>query len=151
MSMILAKHVLTIYNKYMNQGEWTGGMPPVALEAWNRTVIKFGQWEDSTDRNAGNNGKNFIDKHISILIPKTAKTGGKKYIKPIQWAALAADQKVLSWSLNIGDIIACGEAPEITSAYTITTMRADFMTCAIQAVEDLTGQPIMPHFEILGV
>jgi len=86
--MILAKHVLTVYQKYMNQGEWTGGAPPVAQEAWNRTVIKYAQWEDLTDRNADTSGKNFIDKHISIIIPMTANTGGKKYVKPIQWAAL---------------------------------------------------------------
>jgi hypothetical protein len=72
--MILAKHTITIYNKYMNQSEWTGGMPPTALEAWNRTAVKFAQWEDTTDRQANTNGITQLNKLISIIIPKTANT-----------------------------------------------------------------------------
>ena len=150
--MILAKHVITIYNKYMIMpSNWQGGIPPSSQEAWNRTVIKYAQWEDSTDRNAGNDGKNFIDKHIAIIIPKTANTGGKKYITPIEWAALPTAQIPQSWTLTVGNVIAYGEAPEITSAYTMATMKNNFKNCEIRAIEDLTDQPIMPHFEILGV
>jgi len=146
--MILAKHVLTIYNKYMSMpSNWQGGTPPSASEAWNRTVIKFGQWEDSTDKNADTSGKNFIDKHISIIIPITANTGGKKYKKPLEWVSPFNT----TWTLSIGTIIVFGEAPEITSAYTMTNMKANFKYCEIKAIEDLTDQPIMPHFEILGI
>jgi hypothetical protein len=150
--MTIAKHVLTVYNKYMNQGEWAGGMPPTALEAWNRTVIKFGQWEDTTDRQADTNGITQINKLISIIIPKTANTQGKKYVTPLEWAKLPADKKILSWTLNAGvDYIAFGEGPEITSAYKITNMTAEFRCCLIKAMDDLSNQPILPHIEISGV
>jgi len=146
--MTLAKHVLTVYNKYAKLPDnWQGGVPPSNIEAWNRTVIKFGQWEDSTDKNADTGGKNFIDKHISIIIPKTANAGGKKYVKPLEWASPFNT----AWTLNVGAIIAFGEAPEITGAYTMAAMKANFKNCEIRAIEDLTDQPIMPHFEILGV
>jgi hypothetical protein len=135
----------------MNQGEWTGGMPPTALEAWNRTVIKFGQWEDTTDRQANSSGITQINKLISVIIPKDAKTG-KKYIPPLEWAALPVEQKKLSWTLNVdADYIALGEAPEITPGYTMANMKADFRSCLIKAVDDLSNQPVLPHFEVSGV
>jgi hypothetical protein len=53
--------------------------------------------------------------------------------------------------LNAENYIALGEAPEITSAYTITNMRANFRSCLIQAIEDLSNQPVLPHWEITGI
>ena len=146
--MTIGKHTLTIFNRYSE-----GGLPPFGnVEGFNRTVIKYGQWEDSTDRNATNDGRNFIEQHISIIIPKTAKTGGKKYVLPMQWESLPVNQKLLSWTLKINDTyIAYGEAPDITSTYTIAKMQADYKSCRVSGIEDLTDQPVMPHFEVLGV
>jgi hypothetical protein len=146
--MILAKHTITIFNRYTS-GVFTGGMPP--SESWSRTVIKFAQWEDTTDRQANANGITQINKLISIIIPKTADTQGKKYKPYLEWATLPVDEKLLTWTLNVENYIALGEAPEITSAYKITNMTADFRCCLIKAMDDLSNQPVLPHWEITGI
>jgi hypothetical protein len=145
--MTIAKHILTVYNKYT--GAFNPPSPP--SEAWNRTVIRFGQWEDSTDRNMTQTGITNIDKHISIIIPKNAKTVGKKYVTPIQWAALSTAEKLLAWTVNADDIIALGETPEITSGYSMSTMRANNRACLIKSIENYFNQPIMPHIEAIGI
>jgi len=146
--MTIAKHILTVYNKFTSMpSNWQGGIPPAASEVWNRTVIKYGQWEDTTDKNADTSGKNFIDKHISIIIPKTAKTGGKQYKTPLEWVSPFNT----TWTLNVGTIIVFGEGPEITTAYAMATLKNNFKFCEIKAIEDLTDQPVLPHWEIVGI
>jgi hypothetical protein len=145
--MTIAKHILTVYNKYM-----AGGQPPSPpTEAWNRTVIRFGQWEDSTDRNMTQTGITNIDKHIYIIIPKTAKTGGKRFIPSIDWAKLTTAEKLLTWTVNADDIIALGETPEITSGYSMSTLRAANRACLVKSIENYFNQPIMPHIEVIGI
>jgi len=145
--MILAKQIITVYNKY--SGLLNPPMPPT--EGWNKTVIRFAQWEDATDRNATQAGVTFIDKHISILIPKTANTMNKNYVKNIDWAKLAVDQKLLTWTLKPEDYIALGETPDITSVFTISNLVANYKCCLIKSIEDLSDQPILPHWEVAGI
>ena len=145
--MTIGKHTLTVYNIYSE------GLPPFNnVEGYNKTVIKFGQWEDTTDRQANSNGITQINQLISVIIPKTAKTGGKKYVSPMEWESLPISEKLQTWTLKVGrDYIALGETPDITTAYSITSLKKDYRLCLISQVEDLTDQPIMPHFEVLGV
>ncbi|MCL2174574.1 MAG: hypothetical protein FWB73_00885 [Treponema sp.] len=145
--MILAKHVLTVYN-VSNEG-----VPPFGgSDVWRKTIIKFGQWEDSADRNSATDGRSVISKHISIIIPKNADTQGKKYILSGDYAKLTADQKNKYWTLKLGsDYIAFGETPDITSSFTISSLQNQYKACLISAVEDLTIQPVLPHYEIVGI
>jgi hypothetical protein len=145
--MTIGKHTLTVYNIYSE------GLPPFNnVEGYNKTVIKFGQWEDTTDRQANSNGITQINQLISVIIPKTAKTGGKKYVSPMEWESLTPAQKLITWTLKVGrDYIVFGESPEITTSYPFATMQKDYRCCLISAAEDLTNQPIMPHFEVLGI
>jgi len=142
--MIIAKHIITVFNKY------NADTPPYS-EAWARTVIKFAQWEDSTNRNFTSTGATFIDKYISIIIPKNANTEGKKYIPPKEWGLLPAAQKLLTWTLEQGSDIFLGEVPPLAGGYTYTQARKDFVYCLIKSVEDLTNQPILPHWEVTGI
>ena len=146
--MILANHTLTVYNKY-HDSNVTDGMPPA--DFWNRTVIKYGQWENTSNR-TGNEGRNFIEKLVLIIIPKTAKTGGKQYVPPQEWTKLPVDKKLLTWTLQVdADQIAWGEAPEITDHYPMATMRQNFENCLIKIVKDLCDQPLLPHWEITAI
>jgi len=145
--MILAKHVLTVYNSVLV------GLPPFpSSEAWYKTTIKFGQWEDTADRNFSSQGLTTIGKHISIIIPKNVNAQGKKYITSGDYERLSTDQKNNYWTLKLDkDIIAFGETPDITSSFTITNLRNQYKTCLVSAIEDLTIQPVLPHWEIVGV
>ena len=145
--MILAKHVLTVYNAVME------GQPPFPpSETWKKTVIKFGQWEDSADRNFSSQGLTTIGKHISIIIPKNANTQGKKYIPSKDFERLTADQKNKYWTLKLDkDYIALGETPDITASFTISNLYSQYRACLINAIEDLTIQPVLPHWEVIGI
>ena len=147
MSDILAKHTLTVYNAVME------GLPPFPpSETWKRTIIKFGQWEDSADRNGAQDGRTFIDKHINIIIPKNANMQGKKYILSNDYERLSADQKNKYWTLKINkDYIAFGETPDITSSFTITNLSSQYRACLVKAIEDFLIQPILPHLEVVGI
>ena len=147
MSAILAKHTLTVYNKIA--GVFIPPFPP--SESWQRTIIKFAQWEDQTDLNANGNGRNTIDKHISIIIPKNAKSQGRKYLTHIEWNKLQSGQDKY-WTLIIeSTMIALGETPDISASMTITDLQKQYKSCLVSAVEDLTIQPILPHFEVVGI
>jgi hypothetical protein len=144
--MTIAKHTLTIFNKSV-----TVNPPFGSTDVWNRTVIKFGQWENNTDRNFDGNGITSIGKHIDIIIPKKVDTGGKGFLKEIDWNKLPADQKPTKWTLRAEDYIFFGEVPELTTAYTITNARADYRYCLIKAISDYTDQPVLPHWELAGI
>jgi hypothetical protein len=146
--MTIAKHTITVFNKYYG-GDFQPPFPP--SEAWNRTVIKFGQWEDTTDRNFTNNGITSIDKHIEVIIPKTANTMGKGFVKVVDWYKLTTDKKLTKWTVQAGDYVFFGEAPEITTLYTMKQAMDDFKYCMIKTVEDLSDQPVLPHWEITGI
>jgi len=145
--MILAKHTLTIYNAVME------GQPPFPpSEVWKKTVVKFGQWEDSADRNFSSQGLTTIGKHISIIIPKNADMQGKKYLPSGEYARLTGDQINKHWTLKLDkDYIALGETPDITSSFTISNLISQYRVCLVNALEDLTIQNILPHWEIIGV
>lgn len=148
MSMILAKHILTVYNKVT--GVFVPPFPP--SESWQRTIIKFAQWEDQTDLNANGDGRNTVDKHISIIIPKNANTQGRKYLSPTEWNKLTNGEQSKYWALIIGSTyIALGETPEITSSLTISQLQSQYKSCVVSAAEDLTIQPILPHIEVIGI
>ena len=141
--MILAKHIITVINSFMTH--------PSGKTAYNRTVIKYVQWEDTTDRNYMSSGATFIDKHISIIIPKTADTQGKKYVPAKEWGLLPEAQQLLTWTLEPNTDIFYGEVPELTGGYTYTQVRKDFRYCLVKTIDDLANQPIMPHWEIVGI
>jgi hypothetical protein len=148
--MTIAKHTLTVYNKYI-EGVFNPPNPPSQQEKWNRTVIRFGQWEDRTDRNFTQAGATLIDKHIEVIIPKTANTGGKKFVKSLEWGKFETAQKIQTWTVRAEDYVVLGEGPEIAAGYTMDNLRADFRHCMVKAIEDLSDQPVLPHWEISGI
>ena len=143
--MTIGKNIITVFNKYA-AGDSNSPFPPT--ESWNKTVIKFAQWEDTTDRQANTNGITQVNKLISIIIPKNANTQGKKYVKPLEWTRLSTEQKLLSWTLKAEDYIFFEEVP-------ISTITTDIIKqnrcCLIKTVDDLSDQPVLPHWEITGV
>jgi hypothetical protein len=144
---MIAEHTLTVFNKYLGVST-----PPFgATEAWNRTVIKYGQWENTTDRNFDGNGVITIGKSISVIIPQNADTGGKEFLNEIEWNKLPADQKIKYWTLRTDDYVFFGEVPELTTGYTMTNARADHRHCLVKAVDDYADQPILPHWEVTGI
>jgi len=146
--MILAKHVLSVYNEFMPP--FFGGLPPAAI--WQKTLIKYAQWEDAADRNSTQAGMTSIDKHIRIIIPKNANTQGRKYIPFREFEFLPAEQKPSYWTLKINSSIIClGDTPEITSQFPSHNIKEQFSNCLVKAIEDLTIQPILPHWEIIGI
>jgi len=146
--MTLAKHTLTVFSQL--PGVFIPPFPPQP-GGWNRTVIKYGQWENATDRNVTGEGATFIDKHIGIIIPKAADAMGKGFLNEIDWNRLPVAERREKWTLRIGDIVVFGEAPEISGPVTIDTVRADFRHCLVKSVEDLTKQPVLPHWAIVGI
>jgi hypothetical protein len=126
------------------------GGPFAPDETWDRSVIKYAQWDDVKDRNFANNGVIVIGSHVEIIIPKTANAGGKDYINPIDWNKLPEEQKLEKWTLSVGDYVFFGDAPEITDAYTMKQAKDNFKSCAIKAIDDLSNQPILPHWEVAG-
>lgn len=148
--MILTKSVLSIYNSYQSE-TFNPPFPPTTQTAWDRTIIKYGQWEDVTDRGMGADGKNMIDTHVSIIIPKKAKTEGKKYLDWKEYSLLKADWDQY-WTLNPSNtnrtIIVLGEGKEIDSSYTIAQLQKEFKSCVIRAFEEFD---LLKHWEITAV
>jgi hypothetical protein len=138
---------ITIYNKRA-----IGGVPPSPpTTRWDRTVIKGAQWEIQVKTNQDSQGKTTIDKVVQAIINKDADTGNKAYISPQDYAKLPADD-LDHWTLGQGDIIVHGECTaEVTSPYTITSLRNDYPSMEIRGVEDFTLVNILPHWEIYGV
>jgi hypothetical protein len=142
---MIAEHTLTVFNKYMGVST-----PPFgATEVWNRTVIKYGQWEDDVVREFANGIIN-TGKQILVLIETNADTGGKEFLGEIEWNKLSADQKIKYWTLRTDDNVFFGEVPELTATYTIASAKKDFKHCLIQTVADLSNLH-RPHWEITGV
>jgi hypothetical protein len=140
---MIAEHTLTVFNKYLGVST-----PPFgATEAWNRTVIRYGQWEDDVVREFANGIIN-TGKQILVLIKTNADTGGKEFLNEIEWNKLPADQKVKHWTLRTDDYVFFGEVPE---GYTVTNAKADHRHCLIKAVDDYSDQPILPHWEVTGI
>jgi len=150
--MILAKHTISIFNRFLDGVPpfFQGGRPPA--ESYNKTLVRYAQWEDSADRNSANDGRTSIDKHIQIIIPLKADTQGRKYIGYRDYELLPNEQKLNFWTLKINEcIIAFGDAPELSSSFTIEKLKESYKHCLVKAVEDLTLQPILPHWEIVGI
>jgi hypothetical protein len=147
----LFQHSITIYNKY-NKGldNWTGGMPPVT--AWGRAIIYKVMWQDKA-YTALSNEKAFINKTVSItiLLKEMEAEGGKRYVKPQEYASLLTGGECV-WTLNIGDIIVFGECDkEISDTYTVDNLQKEYKSIKIEAVADSTEQDILPKWEISGV
>jgi MFS superfamily sulfate permease-like transporter len=136
---MIPKHTLTIFNKY------TEITTPPFTEAWNRTVIKYGQWEDDVVREFANSIINTA-KQVNIIIRANADTEGKEFLDEIEWNKLPADQKVKYWTLRMDDYVFFGEVPELT---TIASAKKDFKHCLINGV--VHDMDHIPHWEVTGV
>ena len=150
--MTIAKNTITIFNTYAKEAERDpmDFRPPGPAETvYSRTVFKNCQWEDTVDRQANTNGLTQVNNLISIIIPKTK--GMKPYKKDFEYNKLPVDLKANYWTLVTSGEIFLGEVPEITPLYTIENARADFRKYIIKGIEDLSDQPVLPHWEITGV
>ena len=146
--MTIAKHTITVVNTYSDI-VFQPPLPPVGGTTYKRTVFKNCQWEDVTDRQADSGGLTQINKLISIIIPKIK--GMKPYLPYADYAKLDNSQKPNYWTLKTEWEIFLGEVPEITGTYTMENARADFRHCMIKGIEDLSDQPVLPHWEVTGI
>jgi hypothetical protein len=146
--MTIAKHTITVINVFSDT-VWNPPLPPTGKTTYSRTVFKNCQWEDQSDRQANNNGITQINKLISIIIPKAK--GMKPYKKNEDYVKLPTDQKANFWTLKTEEEIFLGEVPEITDLYKIENARKDFRYCMIKGIDDLSDQPVLPHFEVTGI
>ena len=153
--MTIAKHTITIFNTYIMETEEERDpydpRPPSVSQTtvYSRTVLKNCQWEDTIDRQANTNGLTQVNNLISIIIPKTK--GMKLYKKDFEFNKIPVEQRANYWTLVTSGEIFLGEVPEITPLYTIENARADFRKCIIKGIEDLSDQPVLPHWEITGI
>jgi hypothetical protein len=51
------------------------------------------------------NGLNFIDKHVEIIIPENSETEGKRFLRSFEWIKYPHEEKYLFWTLQIEDVI----------------------------------------------
>jgi hypothetical protein len=147
--MTIEKQTITVYNKYMSMpSNWAGGVPPSNAETWARTVLEDCQFEDEVHRDPDPSGKSFINKTFLALIPQ--KKRDKPFMPGKEWLVLPNSQKNSYFTLKIGDCIALGETPEITSAFKVANLRTDYKAFEIKEIADLSEGPL-PHFEVQGI
>lgn len=100
---------ITIYNRYFES----------RLEKYQRTVIRDVVWQ-ATKAVSGRSTGVLASNVATVFIPMAR---GADYLKPKAWQ-LARSGK---WTLQEGDVIVRGEATdEITTEYTITSLRAEY-------------------------
>ena len=144
--MSLFTDTITIYNKHTNAGSFTGGLPPVDIITWSRCVIKNTMWKDKIHYSAGD-GKNFINKTVSITIPLNEMEADKQFVKPAEF-----NDPEKTWTLQIDDIIVYGECDkEITDQYTTTKLKKEFKSCVVSQIADSSEQNILPKWKVEAV
>jgi hypothetical protein len=121
------RDTITVYNR--RAGAIARPPFPPTAARWERTVIKGTRFRNSTQVNATSEGASFIAQTVSVTIPESADTGGKKYVQPSDYARLPQDDQK-HWTVRSDranpDFIVFGEAPEITEAYTIEDLQREY-------------------------
>ena len=143
----LLTDTITVYNSYLIDD------PPSSYPKtlYRRTVIYKVQWTDDVHRSHSSEGRFFISKIASVIIPKDANTGGKRFIEPKEYAKLPPGDSS-HWTLATSDIIVKGVCPaEITDSYSIAQLKKDYNATDIQGYSDMTDQPYLPHWDVQGV
>jgi hypothetical protein len=141
--MIGAEQFVTVWNRYKD--------PATQKDCWVRHVIPGCRWESDSIKNT--NGTTAVLASVyELLVEQNAA-----YRPHRDWIALPADQKVVFFTLKVGDLVALGEhTTEITGTapYTETQVKESLLPEAftIKRVSDLTaGYKQAPHYEIMGV
>ena len=143
--MTIARQVITIYNKCFDDA--SPPYPPSTT--WIKTVLKNCQFEDKVQRSFNGNGIITIDKSNLVIIPHVKRA--KPYMQENEWEKLPNEQKAGYWTLKAGDYISLGDTPEITGEFTIIKLTTDYKAFLIKEITDLSGQPVLPHFEVQGI
>jgi len=142
--MTISKHTISIYNKSTGGGGiFDDG------DTWIKTILTNCQFEDAINRNANTNGITAIDKSAMVIIPKTR--GMKPYLEPAEYSKLPIDQRSKYFTLAAGDIIAKGDTPNIQGIFTSQILLRDYKAFTIKAVNNLSDQAVLPHWECQGI
>ena len=121
---------------------------------YSKTAITGAMWKENAGR-ASSDGKQLMEKTVSITIPLEADAQGKSYIAPLLYAALPPGDES-HWTLNADgenpDIIVLGECPEeITDSYGIAQLKLGYRAADIKAVSDSTNQRVLPQWKVEAV
>lgn len=148
----LGQDTITIVNEWVEEGAWLPPFPPGPdVTKYQNTVVKFGQWEDTTELDTNNLGRSTI-KSVTIFIPLDAQfTNKRKYMRNEDFVKLPPDQKENYFTLKTKTAIFLGEVPPISSLYSITQARQDFTNVIIEAINNYSNNDIIPHFELVGI
>jgi hypothetical protein len=139
---------VTLYNRFpVREG-------PEVTARYARTVLTGVMWKESARLGQDPGGRSFLEKTVSVTIPKGARaSGGKTYIEPGRFNGLETEGR---WTLTLDsanpDIMVRGDCPEeINGGYTLTRLKKDYPAMDIRAAADNTGTDMLPHWAVKGV
>lgn len=126
---------ITIYNKYIDSA--------TRSEKYQRTVVTDVVWQ-ATKAVSGSKSGQLASNVATVFIPFAR---GDDYSKPKAWQTSRSGK----WTLQEGDIIVRGTATdEISGAYTITSLRAEYddvvMISSVDAMDQ--GSPNVQHWQV---
>lgn len=135
---------ITLYNAYRKDKEI----------CWNRTTVRGCEYRYSSARTTGQNGTVVFTPLLTVVIPVTADTQGRKYIDSYEYAKLSPEEIANYFTFNVAnkhDVIVAGECDkEITDSYKITDLQKEIeKSGTIISLDDNTDVKRLKHWKVV--
>lgn len=135
---------ITLYNAYKDGKEIY----------WNRTVVRECEYKYSSVRTTGQNGAIIYTPLLTVVIPVSADTAGKKYIDAFSYEKLTPEEVTGYFTFNVAnkhDVIVAGECDkEITDSYKITDLQKEIeKSGTIISFDDNTDVKRLKHWKVV--
>lgn len=118
-------------------------------DVWHRTVLSGVQYTEKRINSTDATGKSVFTSAVTITVPASVSSGGKRYVCPAEFKRLEDRSEV--WTLdpaNGNDIVIYGECPaEISDGYTIDDLQTDYGYVSIQSVSDNTRRRYLKNWK----